>query len=340
MNRFVCSYIRPLRSGRLLDSPRLASRFVSLIGYSRKDSSFCINENVEQWLNMHSFLVKNCGNSANHSILLCSLLLGFGLDAYVCLGTKTKNQPHSWVVTISFDFKEIIFWESLTGNRYIHSIIDPYNISFENNIVVTHPYKTIGCLFNHKSFYANIQQSSCVDTCIFHLNDSSKWKAISEDAINTIYNSIQYFPLLCENEINSALFSNDLEGQIKLLITIHRKEIGLTTIWDENLSYVLSSALYSYENERINGLSMGNEEFDQAIKLIVPEGHLFKAFPIQTISLDAKKNFSLLLKSTISEQIIFCKGDQVKLALRIRIFPYPESAISTWIMLACRYKAI
>jgi centrosomal protein CEP76 len=340
INKFVCSYIRPLRTGRLLDSPRLASRFVSLIGYNKKDLSFCTNQNIEQLLNMHTFLVKNCGNSDNHSILLCSLLLGYGLDAYVCLGTKSKNHPHSWVVTISFDFKEIIFWESLTGNRYIHSIVDPYNLSFEKNIIVNHPYKTIGCLFNHKSFYANIQLLSNVDTCSFDLKDSSKWKAISQDAINTVNIPTQYFPPLCENDINSEMVSNDLEIKIKALINDRRKEIGLNTFWDDNLSYILGSALYSYETERITGISMGNEEFDQAIKLIVPEGHFFKAFPIQTISLNAKKNLTLCLKSTTCEEIIFCKGDQVKLALTIRVFSYPESAIATWIMIACIYKAV
>lgn len=325
-----------MRPGRLLDSPRLASRFVSLIGYKKRDSSFCLNEYSEEWLNLHTFLVKNCGNSENHSILLCSLLLGYGLDAYVCLGTKSKNQPHSWVVTISYDFKEVIFWESLTGNRYIHSINNQDNL----NVVITHPYKTIGCIFNHISFYANIQLLANVDTCSFDLRDSSKWKGISEDAIKTICIPIQYFPLLCENEINHAIVSEYMEREIKSLVCIHRKEIGLSTFWDDNLSYVLSSALFSYENERINGLSIGNEEFDQAIKTLVPDGHSFKAFPIQTNSLNPTKNFNLCLKSPMFEQIIFCKGDQVKLALRIRIFPYPESCIATWIMLACRYKAI
>ncbi len=108
-----------MRSGRLLDSPRQAARFVSLIGYNKISTTFGANEKVDQWLNMHTFLVKKRGDCENHAILLCNLLLGFGLNAYVCLGTKLKNQPHAWVATISYDFKEVIFWESLTGNRLI-----------------------------------------------------------------------------------------------------------------------------------------------------------------------------------------------------------------------------
>lgn len=50
-------------------------------------------------------------------MLLCSLLLGFGLDAYVCVGTKSKGAVHAWVVTISVE-GTIVFWESLNGHRY------------------------------------------------------------------------------------------------------------------------------------------------------------------------------------------------------------------------------
>lgn len=134
-NRPVCSYIKPLQVSRLLDTPRQAARFVSLMGYSKtRPAVGGLNENIEQWLNLHTFLVKNRGDVENHAILLCNLLIGFGLDAYVCLGTKVKsNAAHAWVVTISHDFQEVVFWESLTGNRYLHISIDPDNPPLEKS---------------------------------------------------------------------------------------------------------------------------------------------------------------------------------------------------------------
>lgn len=345
VNRPVCSYIKPMRAGRLLDTPRQAARFVSLIGYNKIMSNFGINEQVEQWLNMHTFLVKNRGDSENHSILLCNLLLGFGLDAYVCVGTKTKNQPHTWVVTISYDYNEIVFWESLTGNRYLHVYINPDDPPLEKNLVVKHPYKTIGCLFNHRNLYANIQSLPNVDTCSFRLKDQSKWKSMSEDALMTVCSqnfitSIPFVPALSQNMIDASLIANDLERQLKGLVAMQRNEIGLTTTWDENLSYILSQALASYETERVTGFSVGNEEFDQAVKLAIPDGHSFKAFPIQFIHKNPRKILNACLKSSICEEIITCRGDQVKLALRVKVNTYPESAIATWIMLACRYKIV
>ena len=64
---------------------------------------------------MDSFSLQDC---EDHALLLCSLLLGFGLDAYVCVGTKGRGSVHSWVMTISTEGL-VTFWESLTGHRYV-----------------------------------------------------------------------------------------------------------------------------------------------------------------------------------------------------------------------------
>ena len=60
-----------------------------------------------------TYHVKDC---EDHAVLLCSLLLGFGLNAYVCVGTKAKGAAHTWVMTISPE-GEVAFWESLTAHR-------------------------------------------------------------------------------------------------------------------------------------------------------------------------------------------------------------------------------
>nr|XP_020011665.1 centrosomal protein of 76 kDa-like [Castor canadensis] len=64
------------------------------------------------------------GDCEDHANLLCSLLLGYGLEAFVCVGTKAKGVPHAWVMTCGTD-GTITFWESLTGHRYIHKPINP-----------------------------------------------------------------------------------------------------------------------------------------------------------------------------------------------------------------------
>lgn len=88
-HRPVCSYVTPLSAGRLLDSPRHAARFVSLIPYTKVDAVGTGSGagRMEVWNHFHTFLSLGRGDCEDHAILLCSLLLGFGLDAYVCVGT-------------------------------------------------------------------------------------------------------------------------------------------------------------------------------------------------------------------------------------------------------------
>lgn len=60
--------------------------------------------------------IGNLQDCEDHAVLLCSLLLGFGLDAYVCIGTKARGMAHAWVMTIDTTGM-VTFWESLTGHQ-------------------------------------------------------------------------------------------------------------------------------------------------------------------------------------------------------------------------------
>ena len=62
---------------------------------------------------------------------------------------------------------------------------------------------------------------------------------------------------------------------------------------------MLSPALSSYELERVTGLSVGNEEFQEAVRRAVPNGHAFKGFPIQFVHKNARKAFVFSLKLEI-----------------------------------------
>jgi len=42
---------------------------------------------LDVWHSLHTFIAQRSGDVQEHAVLLCSLLLGFGLDAYVCVGT-------------------------------------------------------------------------------------------------------------------------------------------------------------------------------------------------------------------------------------------------------------
>ena len=74
------------------------------------------------------------------------------------------------------------------------------------------------------------------------------------------------------------------------------QNLGLGTQWDDELSYLLSPALAAYENEHSLGISVGNEEFQHAIRRNVPDGHTFKGFPIQFVHRNANRIFNTCIK--------------------------------------------
>ncbi|KAF4103509.1 hypothetical protein G5714_016392 [Onychostoma macrolepis] len=343
VNRPVCSYVRVLRAGRLLESPRQAARFVSLLAQERAP---VVGGGVrqEQWCSMMAFLCRNKGDCEDHATLLCSLLLGFGLDAYVCVGTKAKNIPHTWVMTCGTD-GSITFWESFTAHRYLHHPIDPGAPPMVPQPKPTHPYRTLGCVFNHKMFLANCQPSDAVELCVFDFTDGSRWKAMSEEAVRSVCapgstSSLPPTPPLCSPSLVPNEASNQLELEMRYLLAEHRKDLGLATVWDDHLSYLLSAALSAYELERCTGVSCGNEEFQDAVRRSVPDGHTFKGFPIHFLHRNARRAFATCLRSPFCEEIVCCRGDHVRLAVRVRVFAYPESACAVWIMFACKYRSV
>ncbi|XP_052230366.1 centrosomal protein of 76 kDa-like [Dreissena polymorpha] len=342
-NRPVCSFVKPLRAGRLLHSAREAARFVSLI-HQERTPTLGGGARTEQWTTMHAFLARNKGDCEDHAVLLCSLLLGFGLDAYVCVGTQKKSAPHAWVMTVSIDGL-VTFWESLNGHRYIHEPLDPYALPMDKRHRPKYPYKTVGCVYNHQSFYANNQPTDNIEVCQFNLRDDARWKSMSHDAIMSVCGSgaspvWPQFPPLSASTIDPALASNDLEQQLRVLVMEHRRDMGLTTVWDDQLSYLLSPSLASYEIERTIGLTPGNEEFSDSINQAVPDGHTFKGYPAQFTHRNARKIFATCLRHKDCEPIIHCRGDHVRMAVRVLVRPYPESTCATWIMFACKYKCI
>ena len=83
----------PLRGVRGIDSPHHALRFVSLIPFT--DPLVSQEKSMKRF---GSMLGGQGGSVEDHCHLLCSLLVGLGLKAMVCVGMSMKGE-HSWVMT-------------------------------------------------------------------------------------------------------------------------------------------------------------------------------------------------------------------------------------------------
>jgi centrosomal protein CEP76 len=117
----------------------------------------------------------------------------------------------------------VIFWEALTGQKM--AVDDPRVHRF---------YRSIGCVFNHQSFFANVQQDDRVSNVSWDFEDEYMWKAMSRAMINTLQpaNGVGY--LMPSMSVTAADEEKMLEKILRDKIAGIRKNDGgnLNTSWD------------------------------------------------------------------------------------------------------------
>lgn len=159
---------------------------------------------MENWATTFAFFAKMCGDVEDHATVLCSLLLGWGLDAYVAFGTilvpsasasasaaassgvvssgaggastASEAKPHCWVVSMEHTEKEtkaarwttvtrVTFWEPLTGQEQSYTC-DDCHIVVGGPQKGEHvvPYYELHCLFRNDCFHVNVQRRPLVLT--------------------------------------------------------------------------------------------------------------------------------------------------------------------------------
>jgi len=381
-----------------VDGPRYAARFVSLIPFKRDVS--LSGERVSTWHSAQCTAIRLHGDVEDHALLLCSILLGWGMDAWMCYGTiydtsggsgaekekdrQTSFRPHYWVVTLD-DMSEgrLVFWESLTGQQY--NVAVDTHLKIVGNVagMDEHPFREVYTLFRHDAFLLNTQRFAIVApnaiesestmhavACSFNLNDSKAWLQfpfkgeaellrhpgsdihLSESAPS---GTVAPSPSSAAAPARSAGSSGgddvyeeevQLEAKLKEFLAAWRAGIGLQTHFDDELGLALQPALAAYELDRATGVTFGNQDFQAAIKSKVRKGETFKAYPTCFGHADPL-SIQTALKLTGAVRDIALSRNQhgassatpegTRLAVRVRIFTYPEGTCACWVMVAaCR----
>jgi centrosomal protein CEP76 len=312
-----------------LETPRHAARFVSLIGYEEQQS---IGESngLDVWRDFHTFLSASKGDIQDHALLLCSLLLGFHLDAYITIGFDTNNNSHMWITTIDLQGKSYTFISGAV--TFIEPLSGVYYGQLEK-----HHFKTVGCLFNATKFYANIQVVDVADRIKFKLDDPIQWKCLQPPAHNTPNNSS--FTLLPPS-LNPLIIEVEVEHVLKQLIQYFRRDHRLTCVWDDTLSNLCGQSLWNMEYSKLAGqrqlTSLFSEDFQIGVKQLIPQGHTFRGYPISFNHTHPQRIMQSLIKSKQCIEILRSRGDMVRMSIRVKVFSYCEGIQSCWVMIGSR----
>lgn len=362
-HRMVCSFINPIIASRDIDSPKLSARFVSLIPFKR-DLSLA-GGRVCTWNSPHAFLTNLQGDVEDHAILLCSLLLGWGMDAWVAMGTiaspgrnTTTLNNHVWVVTMdAASDGHVIFWETLTGQQYKVKIeTDKKNkflMSKSNTDKNNHPFSNIYAMFRHDMFLLNVQRNTSLvineestsnhsHNLNFNLMNTNYWLPFQLKNLNTHPGCKLRIPSSVMNASSTRNVELNVESLIKSSIKSWRDEFHLSTVFDEKLELLLQPALLAYEMDRSLGISIGNDDFQNSIKRFVHKGYSFRAYPTCFSHANIPSIAATIRQAAACKQVLYVHSSSpaasTKLGVRVKIFPYPESVMALWIMVAAVFE--
>ncbi|GKT17663.1 hypothetical protein ADUPG1_011155, partial [Aduncisulcus paluster] len=304
-DRPLCAFIHHLDCVGVLDSPMKAARYVALIPSeptilsSRKDSSrtqILVSHDhltTPYISSLHSSLFKHALNSINRAILLCCVLRGFGLRAFVCLGSSRtldgSIHKHEFVMTIeealrtsssspSKDEDEsadcvACIWEPTTGERYFVTQRDSIPMGIVANGLSTRsgdklPVRSIDCIFNDEDVCINVQQCTLFGITCLEIDNSSYWIKLNPDIVRSVNGYGAYslrgderwvFPLLPSfHQGHKNVLEQQLEAEVCKLLAQRRADEGKSTKFDGSNRYrgVLSELLWGYEEERMVGAKL------------------------------------------------------------------------------------
>ena len=351
---FVCCLLSRLRCEGGVESPLHAARFVRLLGFRRDCRVGGGRRETVHGLN--ALLARRCGDVEEKACLLCSLLLGFGLDAYVAVGLSSGGAVQYGVLTRQ-DSQHVTLWDACSGQRFDIDTTHKHRPTRAAAAVSSSPQSALPlvrvfCLFSDRQYLANAQVEDEALLLDWQLEEASCWKRMQEEAIAALPRSAPFVLQACTVDCLAA--ARKLEQELAALIAAYRQQLAnLPTVFSPALSYLLTPALAAYESDRLcpstssSSSSLLESDFQQAVQHSLPEHAVFRAAPFQFQSLDARELMNAALSNATFTSMLN-EGEQAGVAggcegldfgLRVKVVGYCEEVYAVWLIVACTQPA-
>ncbi|TNJ29987.1 Centrosomal protein [Giardia muris] len=343
---------------RALQTPRHCSRFVQLMSpassFAAPEGCFNGDERRSIWSRVHTTLTRGTASPEDKAVLLCSLLRGYQIPAFVALGQhRTRTAVRAYVVCICD--RIIQFWDVMStsiatvtelraGNRE-----GEYQITNDGEVF----FLTLDCIFNDTYIFANIQRNNAFQVAnngIVHgpsldISRPGFWKELNRDAIQHVKDTMVLTPCPIKqfDQQVAQECARELERELWRLIRSRREEVGLVTVQSDVISNMLTPMLASCENALILGSqvgTLGNETFKLALRQFIQQGERFVMYPLQLTGPLRLYPPSILRSILINEkghEILDSYGDRIRLGLSIEVFGYAETVMAVWVAVATCY---
>lgn len=332
----LTSFVTPLEAGRCLNSPGHALRWAGLLGSEARPAA----ESAEpRWHTLPALWARGQGTIEEKALLLCSLLLGFSLDAWCCLGTDVGGQPHAWVVVRDRGDTsrpaDVVCWDVRTSTR----------ISVDTAQYLT-TYTSIDVVFNDRRIL--VCHADAAARTAFDFSDPRCWLAVPLEGKDI--DALRLYPAgrrppfaglrpcLWPLPAEAHIIEEDIEQRLAAAVRAHREAAGLQTTFDPHLGQLAHLALANLEAERAGSGKAQAPTFEDIVQRICSEGEVFRAVPAQFNHLRLSQFWPALCdRAAVREALALVVGPPV-FAVRARVVPYPEGNVATWVLLAVRSR--
>lgn len=304
------------------------------------------------WQSRAAVLAQKSAHGAEKACMLASLLLGFGLDAYVALGCIAQDgcapTPAAWVVTLDTDqdVTEVAVPDSTLTVRAVARVTsvhwDPETAARLPADGVQHGdrrWLAVGTLFNDSGVWANVQGPFPPADLIWDLRQDAAWHAMPFSGAPRVSGWCESVAVLPAT-LAPADLELKLEAQLQAGLAELRAQLtGMDTTFDAKMGYVLGPALAAYEQDRLVGMPRGAEDFEAAVKRTVPRGSKFIGWPAMFNHTEPARIIAAMRADPSAAAAIATRSASAVFAVRVHVAVYAADVLAVWVMLAAHHDA-
>jgi coiled-coil and C2 domain-containing protein 2A len=334
--RLVCRYVAPQAppDGMTLN---MYPRFVSMVPFEEDWQQTGGAQDV--WCTADEFLTLGAGDWEEHALLLCnyfkhyeSTTLAQGWHTYVAIGHGIPEGKTAYVLRIHEQdgiIDQELVWNPVTG--------ECYNIRNEAEAC---PLVSIGCVFDERDVWANVQPSAEPARINFYFENLNYWRPLfnrqfsrGEFLRRTLQTPVNYFRVPEDHFVDRA---QRIERAVERQFERWRR---LQTRWNYGVSHILRDMLQEFEGLRQNGKLAAAEENRDLIKLRQIYDTMY-GFPLSFADTGEDDMLEVaphnpVVRAVFNTRIHENEDPAAEFALGVYIYPYyPNRVASIWVYIA------
>eukprot|EP01137_Pigoraptor_chileana_P026493 Opistho-2@7848 len=255
------------------------------------------------------------GDEEEHAILLCNYFLDLGLEAYVVVGNGIPEGQTSYVLTK--ERGKYRLWNACTGVSYRQH---------DTNC----PLLEVGCIFNDKNIWANVQRYAEPTRIDFDLTNAKNWtpffsRKFPFPGLSSVQvDRLRYFPtdpslvLQLETSIEKTLCAKMEEWRERFV-----------TRWNRHCNRAFKAILPRFEELRNTVDVAQQSELTDILR-----SYALNGFPVNITWTDMRA----VVDAVRNTGVHFSEDPTVEFALAVHVCPYPNNVISVWVYVATLVK--